>query len=152
MPSINPGGYNAYKVVRRDRWGSLCSLFPEHSLWNLNYPSGTLISPHAGARGFPTVWMFIFQSYQQADVFFQQQHFESWSAFQIWRVRVFEESLPAPKLVLAPGEIAKSGQLYWNHWWNDFELNWLQNQGIKLMEPPIGTRICSMLQMEALIR
>lgn len=149
MPSIIPEGYTAYKVVRKDRWGNLCSLFPGHCLWNLTYPPRMQISPSALVRGIPTVWMFVFQTYQQAEAFFHQQHFHHWLAFQIWRVHVFEDPLPAPELVLAPGEIARSGQLYWNHWWSVRELNWLQSQGIKLVEPPPGTRVCSMLQLEA---
>jgi hypothetical protein len=152
MPSIPPEGFPAYKVLRKDFVGDLYSLFPEHSLWNLEYPRGMPISPSGLVRGIPTVWMFVFQTYQQADAYFQRLHLNNWSAFVIWRVRIFEEHLPAPKLVLAPGEIATSGQLYWTHWWSDSELNWLIGQGIKLIEPPIGTRVCSKLQLEAQVR
>jgi hypothetical protein len=153
MTSIIPEGYEAYKVVRRDSNGYLCSLFLEDRSWKLTYDTGYTFTPSGLIVGTPAIWMFVFLTYEHAEAFFNTYHMDKGSEFEIWRVRVFEQDLPTPKLVLPPGQIARLGRAYWQCWWfDDNLLSSLKENGIPLIAAPLGTRLCSQLRFESRVR
>lgn len=149
MPSIIPEGYAAYKVVRVLRGGEYISLsgHTERS-WPIIYTPEREITPSTMPLNIPTKWMFIFTDYEHALKYYQDYDLCNQGDFQIWRIRVFEQHLPTPNLILAPWQLSIFGEAYWNNWDTPGGLRYLKEQGIYLVEPPDGTRLCSRLKLE----